>query len=50
VSEKSWEDQYLAEASEDFESVAMDIVETIRINDQRFGVEPKERKRKKVKG
>jgi hypothetical protein len=38
---------YLPEASEDFESVASDIVETIRINDQRFGVEPKERKRKK---
>ena len=45
---KKW--LYLAEASEDFESVAMDIVEAIRIGDQRFGVEPKERKRKKVKG
>jgi hypothetical protein len=29
-----------------FESVAMDIVEAIRIADHRFGVEPKERKRK----
>jgi hypothetical protein len=37
----------LPEASEDFESVASDIGETIRINDQRFGVEPKERKGKK---
>jgi hypothetical protein len=41
---KKW--LYLPEASEDFESVASDIVETISINDQRFGVEPKERKRK----
>lgn len=38
---------YLPEASEDFESVASDLVEAIRRNDQRFGVEPKERKRKK---
>ena len=42
---KKW--LYLPEASEDFESVASDIVGTIRINDQRFGVEPKERKLKK---
>ena len=42
---KKW--LYLAEASEDFESVSMDIVEAIRIGDQRFGVEPKERQRKK---
>jgi len=42
---KKW--LYLPEASEDFESVASDIVETIRTGDQRFGVEPKERKRKK---
>lgn len=41
---KKW--LYLPEASEDFESVASDIVETIRINDRRFGVEPKEPKRK----
>jgi len=42
---KKW--LYLPEASEDFESEASDIVEVIRMNDQRFGVEPKERKRKK---
>ncbi len=42
---KKW--LYLPEASEDFETVASDIVETIRINDQRFGVEPKERVRRK---
>ena len=41
---KKW--LYLPETSEDFETVASDIVETIRINDQRFGIEPKERKRK----
>ena len=41
---KKW--LYLSEASEDFECVASDIVEAIRMNDQRFGVEPKERKRK----
>ena len=44
---KKW--LYLAEASEDFESVAMDIVDAIRIGDQRFGVEPKERKRRKLR-
>ena len=42
---KKW--LYLREQQEDFESVAQDIVEAIRINDQRFGVEPKERKKKK---
>ncbi|NJD56410.1 MAG: hypothetical protein FIA94_08415 [Nitrospirae bacterium] len=42
---KKW--LYLPEASEDFEAAASDIVEAIRLNDQRFGVEPKERKRKK---
>lgn len=41
---KKW--LYLPEASEDFETVASGIVEAIRVNDQRFGVEPKERKRK----
>lgn len=41
---KKW--LYLREASEDFESVVQDIVEAIRLNDQRFGVEPKERKKK----
>jgi len=39
---KKW--LYLAEVSEDFENVSMDIVEAIRIGDQRFGVEPKVRK------
>ncbi len=38
---KKW--LYLPEATEDFESVASDIVEAVRMNDQRFGVEPKER-------
>ncbi len=41
---KKW--LYLPEASEDFETVASDIVEAIRMNDQRFGVEPKERKKR----
>lgn len=44
---KKW--LYLSEASEDFESVAYDIVEAIRMNDLRFGVEPKERVRRKPK-
>jgi hypothetical protein len=35
---------YLPEASEDFETASSDIVEAIRQNDQRLGVEPKERK------
>jgi len=38
---KKW--LYLPEATEDFETVASDIIEAVRINDQRFGVEPKER-------
>lgn len=38
---KKW--LYLPEATEDFETVASDIVEAIRMNDERFGVEPKER-------
>jgi len=42
---KKW--LYLPEASEDFESVSSEIVEAVRTGDQRFGVEPKERKRKK---
>jgi hypothetical protein len=41
---KKW--LYLPENSEDFESVAQDIVEAIRMNEQHFGVEPKARKRK----
>jgi hypothetical protein len=44
---KKW--LYLTEASEDFETVASDIVEAIRMNDQRFGVEPKERVKRKSK-
>ncbi len=43
---KKW--LYLPEASEDFETTTMDIVEAIRMNDLRFGVEPKGRKRKKT--
>jgi hypothetical protein len=42
---KKW--LYLPEAIEDFESVAQDIVESIKMNDQRFGVEPKEKISKK---
>lgn len=42
---KKW--LYLPEASEEFEAVATDIVEAIRMSDHRFGVEPKERKRQK---
>jgi hypothetical protein len=44
---KKW--LYLPEASEDFETVAQDIVEAIRMNDLRFGVEPKERVSRKRK-
>lgn len=38
---KKW--LYLSEATEDFETVASEVVEAIRMNDERFGVEPKER-------
>jgi len=38
---KKW--LYLPEATEDFETVASDIVEAVRINDLRFGVEPQGR-------
>ena len=38
---KKW--LYLPEATEDFETVASDIVDAVRMNDQRFGVEPQER-------
>ncbi len=38
---KKW--LYLPEATEDFETVASDIIEAVRMNYQRFGVEPKER-------
>jgi hypothetical protein len=44
---KKW--LYLPEASEDFETEAMDIVERIRIGDKGFGVEPKEPKPRKKK-
>jgi hypothetical protein len=44
---KKW--LYLPEQAEDFETVAPDIVELIRINDPRFGVEPKERKKRTSK-
>ncbi len=43
---KKW--LYLPENSEDFETVAMDLVEAIRMGDQRIGIEPKERKRNKL--
>jgi hypothetical protein len=42
---KKW--LYLPENSEDFEPVSSEIVEAVRIGDQRIGVEPKERKRRK---
>jgi hypothetical protein len=38
---------YLPEASEEFETLSSGIVEAVRNGDQRFGVEPKERRRKK---
>jgi hypothetical protein len=41
---KKW--LYLPETSGDFEIVALDIVDAIRMNDPRFGVEPKEKKGK----
>ena len=44
---KKW--LYLAENSEDFESTAMDLVEAIRMGDQRIGIEPKERGSRKRK-
>lgn len=44
---KKW--LYLPEASEDFETVSSEIVEAISTGDQRFGVEPKERKSRKRK-
>ena len=34
---------YLPEATEDFETVASDIVDAVRMSDQRFGVEPQKR-------
>ncbi len=44
---KKW--LYLSEATEDFETVASDIVEAIKLNDHRFGVEPQEKIRGKKK-
>jgi hypothetical protein len=38
---KKW--LYLPEATEDFETVVSDIVDAVRMYDQRFGVEPQER-------
>ncbi len=43
---KKW--LYLPENSEDFETAAMDLVEAIRMGDQRIGIEPNERKRNKL--
>lgn len=42
---KKW--LYLSQSSEDFETTASDIVEAVRMNDPRLGVEPKERIMKK---
>ena len=44
---KKW--LYLPEASENFETIAADIVDLIRMNDPRFGVEPKERTKRSKK-
>jgi hypothetical protein len=44
---KKW--LYLPEATEDFEPMASDIVDAVRMNDQRFGVEPHERVSRKKK-
>ena len=44
---KKW--MYLAEASEDFETMSTELVEAIRTGDHRFGVEPRERKSRKRK-
>jgi hypothetical protein len=44
---KKW--MYLPENSEDFESVSSEIVEAVRMGDQRFGVEPREKASRKKK-
>jgi len=44
---KKW--LYLPEASEDFETVAMDLVEAIRLGDKRIGIEPKPRESRRRK-
>ena len=41
---KKW--LYLSEDTEDFETTAAEIVEAIQAGDRRFGVEPKEKKRR----
>ena len=38
---KKW--LYVSQSSEDFETIASEIVEAVRMNDPRLGVEPKER-------
>ena len=43
---KKW--LYLPDNQEDFEATAMDLVEAIRMGDQRIGIEPKERQRNKL--
>lgn len=42
---KKW--LYLPQDTEDFESTAAEIVMAVRMNDPRFGVEPKERRSRK---
>jgi hypothetical protein len=44
---KKW--LYLPENSEDFETVSSEIVEAIKMGDQKFGIEPKERRSRKRK-
>jgi hypothetical protein len=44
---KKW--LYLPENSEDFETASSEIIEVIRTGDQRFGIEPKERRSRKRK-
>jgi len=38
---------YLSQRHEDFESVIQDLVELVRTGDERFGVEPSERSKKR---
>jgi hypothetical protein len=42
---KKW--LYLSQSSDDFETIGSDIVEAVRVDDSRFGVEPKERASKR---
>jgi hypothetical protein len=39
---------YLPEATEDFETVASNIVDAVRMSDQRFGVEPHSKRKRKA--